>query len=63
MSITERLRLLLRRGEKLPPLERPRDLPPHVPPHPLAHELGRPAAGTMAVQPLYCPDSSGGGYC
>ncbi|SKC38097.1 hypothetical protein [Krasilnikoviella flava] len=59
MSITERLRRLTRRPAKLPSLERPRDLPPVS----LTRELGRPAAGTMAVQPLYCPDSSGGGYC
>ncbi|MCK9794778.1 hypothetical protein M1843_13585 [Isoptericola sp. 4D.3] len=58
MSITEHLRRLFRRHDE-PPLERPRDLPPQS----LAQEMGRPSAGTMAVQPLYCPDSSGGGYC
>ncbi|MGH8966808.1 MAG: hypothetical protein ACRDXB_15975 [Actinomycetes bacterium] len=58
MSIIERFRRLFQRHEE-PPLERPRDLPPDS----LAHERGWPVAGTMAVQPLYCPDSSGGGYC
>ncbi|MEU2201484.1 hypothetical protein [Isoptericola sp. NPDC019482] len=58
MSITERLRRLFRQDDEAP-LARPRDLPPLSVPV----ERGRPAAGTMAVQPLYCPDSAGGGYC
>ncbi|MFC7878787.1 hypothetical protein [Isoptericola sp. NPDC057391] len=58
MSITERLRRLFRRDDEAPPAGRPDPRPLSV-----AEERGRPAAGTMAVQPLYCPDSAGGGYC
>ncbi|MFE5334495.1 hypothetical protein ACFQ8E_01165 [Isoptericola sp. NPDC056573] len=58
MSITERLRRLFRRGGRTRPAARP-----GLPPLSVAEERGRPAAGTMAVQPLYCPGSAGGGYC
>ena len=57
-SITERLRRLFRRDDGAPPAGRP-----GLPPLSVAEERGRPAAGTMAVQPLYCPGSAGGGYC
>jgi len=63
MSTTEHLRRLLRRlFRRLDPLpldDRARALQPVS----LQRELGHPAAGTMAVQPLHCPDASSGGYC
>lgn len=57
-SITARLRRLFPRNDERPPEHRS-----VLPPLAVPVERGRPAAGTMAVQPLYCPGSAGGGYC
>ncbi|MFD6135365.1 hypothetical protein [Isoptericola sp. NPDC060257] len=58
MSITERLRRLFRHDGEAPPAQRP-DLARLS----VVEERGRPAAGTMTVQPLYRPGSAGGGCC
>ncbi|MFI2103152.1 hypothetical protein ACH436_07665 [Isoptericola sp. NPDC019693] len=57
MSIIEHLRRLFRRDDEARRTARADLLPLSA-----AEERARPAAGTMAVQPLYRPGTAGGGY-